>query len=67
MQVWLSKCGKFLSNCHIFSVIVGYMSRCSYGIPILIYSLSTVYVPYINRISTVVDSGYIARRQVSQY
>ena len=28
--------------------------------PILIYRLSTVYVPCINRISTVADSGRIA-------
>ena len=29
--------------------------RCVYGVNILIYRVSTVYVPYINRISTVVD------------
>ena len=28
--------------------------------PILMYRISTVYVPYINRISTVVDSGRVA-------
>ena len=28
--------------------------------PILMYRVSTVYVPYINRISTVVDSGRVA-------
>ena len=32
----------------------------TYGIHILILRLSTVYVPCINRISTVVDSGEIA-------
>ena len=39
-------------------------SNCSKvtGIPILIYRLSTVYVPYINRISTVIDSELIAER-----
>ena len=31
----------------------------SYGTPIRIYRISTVYQPYINRISTVVDSGEI--------
>ena len=33
--------------------------RYSYGVNILIYRLSTVYVPCIYRISTVVDSGGI--------
>ena len=33
--------------------------RGSYGVPILIYRLSTVYVPCIYRISTVVNSGGI--------
>ena len=39
---------------------MGVSTRCSYGVPILIYRLSTVYVPYIYRISTVVDSRLIA-------
>ena len=35
----------------------------SYGIPIRIYRLSTVYLPCINRISTVVYSGEIRGRR----
>ena len=35
-------------------------TRCFYGVHILIYRLSTVYVPYINRISTLVDSELVA-------
>ena len=38
---------------------MGVSTRCYYGIPIRIYRLSTVYVPCIYRISTVVDSGGI--------
>ena len=34
--------------------------RCWYGVNILMYRVSTVYVPYINRISTVVDSELVA-------
>lgn len=41
---------------------MGVSTRCFYGVHILIYRLSTVYVPYINRISTVVDSELIAER-----
>ena len=33
--------------------------RCRFGVNILIYRVSTVYVPYINRISTVVDSELV--------
>ena len=39
---------------------MGVNTRCSYGMPILMYRVSTVYVPYINRISTVVDSERVA-------
>ena len=44
--------------------------RVSTGIPILIYRLSTVYVPCINRISTVVNSGckaWFSRRRKGAY
>ena len=34
--------------------------RCGYGVNILMYRVSTVYVPYIYRISTVVDSELVA-------
>ena len=39
---------------------MGVSTRINTGIYILILRLSTVYLPYINRISTVVDSGEIA-------
>ena len=39
---------------------MGVNTRCSYGIPIQIYRISTVYQPCIYRISTVVNSGKIA-------
>jgi hypothetical protein len=39
---------------------MGVSTRINTGIHILILRLSTVYLPYINRISTVVDSGEIA-------
>jgi|GEM_PF-5692549 len=39
---------------------MGVSTQYSYGIHILMYRISTVYVPYINRISTVVDSGKIS-------
>ena len=41
--------------------------RRSYGIPILIDRLSTVYVPCINRISTVINSGKIAKFRGKEY
>ena len=34
--------------------------RCGYGVNILMYRVSTVYVPYIYRISNVVDSELVA-------
>ena len=39
---------------------MGVSTRSIHGIPILIYRLSTVYVPYIYRVSTVVNSKKIA-------
>ena len=36
--------------------------RCAYTNIPFIYRVCTVYVPYINRISTVVDSGRAAER-----
>ncbi len=39
---------------------MGGSTMCEYDVHILIYRLSTVYVPYIYRISTVVNSGLIA-------
>ena len=41
---------------------MGVSTRYSYGTPIRIYRVSTVYLPYINRISTVVDSGRAAEK-----
>jgi len=38
------------------------MGQYSYGTPILIYRVSNVYLSYIYRVSTVVDSGQIADR-----
>ena len=34
--------------------------RVSYGVPIVIYRVSNVYLSYMYRISTVIDSGEIA-------
>ena len=36
---------------------MGVNTRVNTGIPILMYRLSTVYLPYIYRISTVIDRG----------
>ena len=37
--------------------------RYPFGVPILIYRLSTVYVPFIYRISTIVNSGGMTGRK----
>ena len=39
---------------------MGVSTLVSYGVPIVIYRISIVYVPYIYRISTVIDSGETA-------
>ena len=39
---------------------MGVSTRYFYGMPILIYRVSIVYLPYIYRVSTVIDSGEIA-------
>ena len=44
---------------------MGVSTRYSYGTPIRIHRLSTVYLPYIYRISTVVNSGKIAETSLT--
>ena len=48
--------------CLIFGVHFTVFLRCAYTNIPFIYRVCTVYVPYINRIYTVVDSELIAER-----
>ena len=46
---------------------MGVSTRYSYGMNRVIYRLSNVYLSYIYRVSTVVDSEMIAEEQVSSH
>ena len=47
-------------DCFHIAIIYRLYIGVSYGVPIVIYRISNVYLSYIYRISTVIDSGEIA-------